>query len=306
MKYWWVNQNQTHKHEIGNGYMWSPKTSKGGGRNQFYINMTRVALGDLVFSFSNQKISYVGKIKSKAYETPKPSEFGSAGANWATVGWKVDVDWTPMNEQVVPKEIIHDLVPHLPDKYSPIRTNGEGNQVYLCEIPEAMAEILLLNANESSQATLDEFDEEESKIIQDIQSDPNLATTEIKNLISSRRGQGKFRSRLEKIEQKCRVTKLADKRFLIASHIKPWRVSSNEERLDGHNGLLLCPNIDKLFDGGYISFSDDGQMITSPQISSDTLRLMNVNITNNKFGKFTEKQKRYLKYHRKNVLKSSE
>ena len=40
--------------------------------------------------------------------------------------------------------------------------------------------------------------------------------------------------------------------ILIASHIKPWRVSNNNERLDVYNGLLLLPNLDKLFDKGYI------------------------------------------------------
>lgn len=40
MQYWWVNQNQTYKHEVPGGYMWSPKVNIDGGRNQFYINMT--------------------------------------------------------------------------------------------------------------------------------------------------------------------------------------------------------------------------------------------------------------------------
>ena len=51
---------------------------------------------------------------------------------------------------------------------------------------------------------------------------------------------------------------------LIASHVQPWRDSNNEERLDGENGLLLTPTVDHLFDKGFISFENTGQLIVSP------------------------------------------
>ena len=56
MRYWWVNQNQTYKHEISGGYLWSPKTNANGGRNQFYLNMLNVELGDVIFSFCDGKM----------------------------------------------------------------------------------------------------------------------------------------------------------------------------------------------------------------------------------------------------------
>ena len=30
MRYWWVNQNQTYRHDIGGGYLWSPKRNANG------------------------------------------------------------------------------------------------------------------------------------------------------------------------------------------------------------------------------------------------------------------------------------
>jgi putative restriction endonuclease len=51
---------------------------------------------------------------------------------------------------------------------------------------------------------------------------------------------------------------------LVASHCKPWRDSSNEERINGENGLLLTPTIDHLFDRGFIGFEDNGTLILSP------------------------------------------
>src|SRR5256885_16576834 len=63
------------------------------------------------------------------------------------------------------------------------------------------------------------------------------------------------------IEKRCRLTGVSDTRLLVASHIKPWKDSTNQERLDGHNGLLLSPHVDRLFDRHLISFTDDGQII---------------------------------------------
>ena len=36
MRYWWVNQNQTYRHEIQGGYLWSPKRNANRARNPFY------------------------------------------------------------------------------------------------------------------------------------------------------------------------------------------------------------------------------------------------------------------------------
>jgi hypothetical protein len=57
---------------------------------------------------------------------------------------------------------------------------------------------------------------------------------------------------------------------LRASHIKPWKKSSNDERLDPENGLLLLANIDILFEKGFVSFDDDGCMLVSKDLSGPT------------------------------------
>src|SRR3546814_2762084 len=82
MRYWWVNQNQTYRHEVPGGYLWSPKRNRNGGRNPFYDFMREVAPGDVVFSFSDTYIKAIGIAGSHAYESPKPREFGQAGAYW--------------------------------------------------------------------------------------------------------------------------------------------------------------------------------------------------------------------------------
>jgi putative restriction endonuclease len=89
----------------------------------------------------------------------------------------------------------------------------------------------------------------------------------------------------------------------VASHCKPWRDSTNEERLNGENGLLLTPSIDHLFDRGFIGFEDSGDLLISPVANRPSLQRMGVE-TNRlvNVGVFTEGQRRFLEYHRTSVL----
>jgi hypothetical protein len=88
--------------------------------------------------------------------------------------------------------------------------------------------------------------------------------TERESLIMARRGQGIFKQRVMHAERMCRITKVDNPAHLRASHCKPWRDSSNQDRLNGENGLLLTPTIDHLFDRGFISFENSGKLIVSP------------------------------------------
>jgi putative restriction endonuclease len=91
---------------------------------------------------------------------------------------------------------------------------------------------------------------------------------------------------------------------LIASHMKPWRVRSNEERLDGENGLLLTPTVDHLFDKGFISFEDKGALIVSPVADPASLVKMGLNASKElNVGAFSESQRKFLDFHRENVLR---
>ena len=124
-----------------------------------------------------------------------------------------------------------------------------------------------------------------------------IGSLEKEQLIKSRRGQGRFKQNLCNIETRCRVTDLTDKRFLIASHIKPWRHSSDSEKLDGNNGLLLSPHVDKLFDLGHISFTDDGEILCRSEDVRTLMELWNLDADRN-VGRFNSRQKEYLAYHR--------
>ncbi|WP_143107469.1 HNH endonuclease [Burkholderia pseudomallei] len=95
-------------------------------------------------------------------------------------------------------------------------------------------------------------------------------TTEAERLAVQRVGQDLYRSALMDYWQgRCCVTGLAVPALLRASHIKPWaKCQSDEERLDVFNGFLLAPHVDALFDGGWISFSDQGNLLVSDALTS--------------------------------------
>jgi len=315
MRYWWVNQNQTYRHEVQGGYLWSPKRNANGARNPFYESMREVAPGDLIFSFVDTRIQAIGIAQSYSWESPKPVEFGSAGQNWENIGWKVKVNFTTLLNRIRPKDHIHLLRPLLPERYSPLQLSGNGLQsVYLTEVTTALAEVLIgliglevapltQAAHEVKPVSADDLDFWERKLEQAVVNDPKVPETERLALVNARRGQGLFKERVSQIESRCRITGVDNPVHLIGSHCKPWRDSTNEERLDGENGLLLTPSIDHLFDRGFISFEDGGTLIVSPvahppslqRMGIDTLSVVNV-------GTFSSGQKRFLDFHRNSVL----
>jgi hypothetical protein len=91
-------------------------------------------------------------------------------------------------------------------------------------------------------------------------------------LIFARVGQGGYRRRMLRIwGGKCAVTGCSIETVLVASHTKPWATSTNVERLDEYNGLLLAASIDRLFDTGLVSFSDDGKLLCNKDVSDADL-----------------------------------
>ena len=125
---------------------------------------------------------------------------------------------------------------------------------------------------------------------------------ERERLVMARRGQGVFRRNVEQIETSCRVTGVRDLQHLRASHIKPWRDSSDFEKLDGNNGFLLSPHVDRLFDRGYISFENNGDLVVSDQLDREVLNKWNITGEFNA-GVMRDEQIPYLEEHRAKILK---
>lgn len=129
-----------------------------------------------------------------------------------------------------------------------------------------------------------------------------LTNTEKEHLAKVRIGHSDFKRKLIDKECKCKICDVTDKSFLIASHIKPWYQSSNDERLDLDNGFLLCPNHDALFDKGFITFDDNGKIVISNLLNEETRIFLNVTKTMN--IEIKEGNRYYLEWHRLHVFKN--
>lgn len=131
-----------------------------------------------------------------------------------------------------------------------------------------------------------------------------LGSTVTLQLVEVRNKQSLFRRRLLGVEKECRLTGVQDLRFLRASHIKPWAAcSSGDERTDGHNGVLLTPHADVLFDRGWITFENKGQLIVTGDLPADVRKRIGLNLRPGRScGSFSGKQQLYLDYHRNKVF----
>jgi putative restriction endonuclease len=317
MRYWWVNQKQTYRHEVPGGYMWSPKRKSNGHRNPFYEFMREVAPGDIVFSFADGLIKAIGVAVSHGYESPKPLEFGEVGAYWNVVGWRVDVQFHELQHTIRPADYMDVLGSHLPQNYAPLQPNGRGLQsVYLTQLPEtfaaALADLIGHEARvvmrgaqvmDSQLMPARGLDQWESHQLAQLSSDTSIPETTRHALVQARRGQGQFKQNVLKLESRCRLTGVDRIEHLRASHCKPWRDASNEERLDGENGLLLTPDADHLFDRGFLTFEDNGDVVVSPVAHRTSMMRMGLDPVHlGNVGKFSSGQRAFLAYHRDSVF----
>ena len=301
--------------------MWSPKRQQDGNKHFSYEYMKHIQPGDIIFSYANAAIIAVGVANTHCYSFPKPMEFGRTGTYWSDEGWKVDVHYRKLITPVRTMDHIDSLRSLLPSTKSPIRPeDGRGNQAYLFQIEKPLAlalahlidgqTVALVSANYISDLsepsdTIDiNIQVWEDKIENDILSDSDMSDTEKETLIKARRGQGKYRELLLVREPKCRITGVDKPEHLIASHIKPWRSASNEERLDPDNGFMLTPTIDHLFDKGFISFENNGSILLADVADRAAMEKMGVigEGAPTNVGNIRDNQKTYLEWHRDSIL----
>ena len=133
-----------------------------------------------------------------------------------------------------------------------IEKNARGNHMYSSALKQYRYYMMEKNDHECAEKKLEE----------EIKNSPILNDTEKQVIIKARIGQGKYRDNLmKKYNYHCVVTGIDTPKLLVASHIKPWRLCDNEERIDTENGLLLCANMDRLFDSGLITFTIEGNIM---------------------------------------------
>jgi hypothetical protein len=132
--------------------------------------------------------------------------------------------------------------------------------------------------------------------------------TSVERLIQARIGQVNFRRGLLSSKNSfCAFTGVNEASLLIAGHIKPWRVCNNDERLDVQNGILFTPTFDRLFNNGYISFTENRKLMISPLLNRKTCKLLKleegIEIPIPINGRSNNRRRNYLEFHREKVFR---
>jgi putative restriction endonuclease len=314
MRYWWVSHRRTAREEIAGRFLWAAR-GEGRPRNATRETLRIAAPGDLILSYAGGVIGAVGKVADHAFTAPRPAGFGQADAPFGEDGWRLPVLWAPVDPPVAVAPLFPDLAPLLPARHSPLNRLGRGEQkAYLSEIGEAAfrrvlrgarIDLAALTAADTQGLTLaDQREAIDDAIAAAVLAQPGLTATQKQQLVTARRGQGIFRERVLALEPRCRVTGVTNPWLLIASHIRPWRsCETAAQRLDGANGLMLTPDVDRLFDRGLISFGDDGAVRISPALAGADLAAMGLEgLPGRCVGGFTEAQAEYLDWHRRWVF----
>ena len=187
---------------------------------------------------------------------------------------------------VLQLDVFVPLILHDPDF---VAKNKTGNNMY----SNALKQYRLFRNVEAVEVV---DHDEVTSVIEDY---ANLKETERDAVVKSRIGQGSFRKELiKKYNSSCVITGINEKKLLVASHVKPWAVCTNVERLSVENGLLLSPTFDKLFDCGLISFADSGRILISSQLSAEVVSKLHISATDTFNLKASQELKQNLEYHR--------
>lgn len=146
---------------------------------------------------------------------------------------------------------------------------------------------------------LDSIDEPEANYLLSIINSRVIECTEKQRAITGRVGQATFRAKLERLwGAKCCIT--GAKILLHASHIKPWAICDNAERLDPFNGFLLSPVYDKAFDLGLISFDKGGKIMISSKLT-ESIKCLGIQTTA-VIRPLNPVSEPYLEFHRTNIF----
>lgn len=296
MAYFWVNLGTSYKEVADHNFLWAPAYSVGkNGKkkiNAGWEPVKEVEAGDVIFCHRKGSIIYVAVALNDAYAAPRPST--RKYQQWEQEGTRIDVQLTVLTPCVDVAEFKHTLLSIHNDSCVPALFTKQGttSQQYMIRLPLGAGALILSHIGDY-----------ETDVWRQTTASSNGKTTPIggsrEAIIQARVGQGPFRSSVLSLwNNRCPVTGLAKPELLIASHIVPWSLSNDIEKVDPNNGFPFSPAVDKLFDRGYISFANNGRLlINDTAIDFQDLQLLGISPETEISG-LNRHQKSFLARHR--------
>ncbi|SDN46028.1 HNH endonuclease [Fictibacillus solisalsi] len=302
MNFFLVFQNKSFREEFSGGYLWAPKQNKFGQTFHHWNDMRNVSQGDVIFNSYNGQMVSVLIAKDDCKEHERPVGLDELDL-WEKDGYMVEAEYINLVSPINYKDHMDSILQLQGEKYAPFNRAGRGNTGYLFRVTAELANFLFEIIERKNGHTKEQFfihpitDKQViTEVEEGLDSTAVLDNTEKDLIIKARVGHSRFKNALLNKEMKCKICGVSDSRFLVASHIKPWSKSDNQERLDVNNGLLLCPNHDSLFDRGLISFNENGEILISPSLDEATKVFMNIHDFIQ--IQLTYQQQYYMEWHR--------
>ena len=299
-----VMQGDTYHEEKEAGVIWSPKEDRGGQVPHSWKRLKEVRQGDPIFHYVKGDIVAVSIAKVDCSEEMQPSTFWNQTES--KQGYLVKLEYQELDVPVNVKEKFQEISPLLPLKYSPFQNDASGNPGYLYPCNEALTIKLLELVSESNfyrvneeqlELTVDEVRRTDRNTLV-----PVITETESEAKTKMRWGKLKFRNEVAPLwEEQCALCAINLQELLKASHSKPWKDCSNDERLDPYNGLLLCRNHAGLYEEGLIAFDGQGRLHISSIMQEKDYEIYGL-VERAKIS-IHQENKVYFKWHKRKIFR---
>ncbi|QUG42269.1 HNH endonuclease [Psychrobacillus sp. INOP01] len=304
MKSFIVMQGETYQEERELGIIRSPQKDSGGQVPHSWLRMKEVNEGDRIFHYVKGNIVAISVAKTGCQVISKTLSMESHKYS-SDNGYSVELEYHELEEPLNVHLNFNEILTLLPIKYSPFQQDGNGNSGYLYPCNEQLVIKLLELISDLNiyRVDVEQLElaigtvrrTERNTII------PMIAEMESEVKLKIRKGQKKFREDLLPLwENKCALCDIVLPDLLQASHSKPWKDSTHNERIDPYNGILLCCNHDALYNKGYIAFDGQGRLHISASIPEDDYLIYNI-YQKKKIARY-EENKPYFKWHKKNIF----
>lgn len=295
MAFFWVNLGKSYKEVATQNFLWAPAyvfDSKGKKKtNAGWEPVKEVKAGDVIFCNRDENIIYVAVARNDAYPAKRPAT--RTFNQWNDDGFQIDVDLTVLTPAVSVAGFKLDLMAIHNHECSPalFTKTGSTAQQYMVRLPLGAGVLILSHLGDA------EVSISEQVILRKKGRLKRGGTRE--TLAQARVGQGQFRDDVLSLwRHACPLTGLGKPELLTASHIVPWSLSNEIEKIDPNNGFPFSPAIDKLFDRGYVSFDDHGRLlIKTSSLDIQDLRCLGI-APDAKIAGLNAEQKAYLARHR--------
>lgn len=277
MAFYWVNCGTYYNEIAENKFLWCPAYTPGGVVPVGWKIITEVKKGDVIFCHRHGDILSIAIALIDAYPSERPINRDDNGG--VNVGYKIDVDFEEFELPVSTEEFKEQFISLYNNRCNPkvFTVKKQAAQHYMAFIPDGAGALILDCLGDASIRI-----HEKLELLNASNHISKSKPTFKQALIKARVGQGQFRNAVLNLwESTCPITKINKPELLVASHIVSWQLSNNEEKLDQFNGFPLSPDVDKLFDKGFISFSDAGEIIQHQSIKdTDILHKLGIDKAN--------------------------